>query len=152
MTSGGVLPMRKEMVTLRRMTGEAEPHEYTATLRVFSTTLSCDELIRQLGEPTKSYEVGDPVSSRTPAGPKREQNMWALDSPNDRDSMEMHLTALVDYVERNQKAFDSVRQDCEMDIFCGMFSGTEAQGGFTLDTEQIRRLADLQLEVTFDLY
>ena len=39
-----------------------------------------------------------------------------------------------------------------MDIFCGIFSGTDAQGGFTIDTEQLRRLADLQLDVTFDLY
>jgi hypothetical protein len=39
-----------------------------------------------------------------------------------------------------------------MDMFCGIFTGSNGQGGFTFEPELSRRLADLALPVVFDLY
>ena len=44
-----------------------------------------------------------------------------------------------------------IRPDCEIDIFCGLFSGG-GQGGFTLEPDLSRRLGEPTLAVGFDIY
>jgi hypothetical protein len=66
--------------------------------------------------------------------------------------LDEHIDELVVFAEIHRDALDSLRADCSIDIFCGVFSGEGAQGGFALEPSLTRRLSDLQLAVEFDLY
>ena len=56
------------------------------------------------------------------------------------------------FAETHRLALDSLRADCRIDIFCGLFSGDDAQGGFTIEPSLSQRLSDLQLAVAVDVY
>jgi hypothetical protein len=127
---------------------EAE-HRYKASLRVFSQSLNAAELVQALGEPTVSRAAGDPVRQR---GPKRGQSLWRLESKlHENTPLDQHIAALLDAIDAHREGFDAIRQYCEIDIFCGIFSGG-GQGGFTLEPDLIRRVAELGLAVGFDIY
>jgi hypothetical protein len=53
---------------------------------------------------------------------------------------------------RASDALSSLGDLCEVDIFCGVFTEEDAQGGFVLDPELSRRLAELGLAVVVDVY
>lgn len=128
---------------------EETEHRYKASLRVFSRSLSADELVKALGEPTVSRAADDPVRQR---GPKREQSLWRLESRLDENApLDQHIAALLDAIDAHRDGFDAIRQYCEIDIFCGIFSGG-GQGGFTMEPDLTRRVADLGLAVGFDIY
>jgi hypothetical protein len=42
--------------------------------------------------------------------------------------------------------------ECSVDVWCGILSGDDTQGGFKLDPGLFLRLADLGLAVWFDVY
>ena len=135
------------------MVGEQEPHEYQASLIVISETISLADLIAALGKPSDGYDRGDPVSLRNPDGPKRQRAYWGLESEGGHARpLEDQIGDLVTFAEQHQEAFVALMPSVERRIFCGVFSGNDAQGGFTLEPSLLRRLADLDLEVVFDLY
>jgi hypothetical protein len=134
------------------MSGDRESHEYKASLRVLSDTVTLAELRTRLGEPTNGYDIGDPVSTALGA-PQRQAACWLLESGLDRTRpLDEHIAALIAIVEERREAFDSLRDRCEIDIFCGVFSGKDAQGGFGLDPTLTGRLSNLGLPVEFDIY
>jgi hypothetical protein len=131
---------------------EPGPHEYTAGLRVFSERLRFVELEARLGEPTRGHDIGDPVSRRRPDSPKRRHAYWTLESSIERTRpLDEHIDELLAFAEKRRDVFASLRRDCKMDIFCGVFSGVDAQGGFSLEPSVSRRLGELQLPVVFDI-
>ncbi len=137
------------------MASQDEPkrHEYTASLRVWSTTLRLDELTDRLGPPSKGHDVGDLISSTRPDSGRRKHSMWMLESGVDRARpLDEHIEALVVAAEARTQALDAIRDKCSIDIFCGLFSGDDAQGGFTIDPKLSGRLAALSLPVGFDVY
>jgi hypothetical protein len=137
----------------RTMVGEEEPHEYTATLGVFSETLSLAELTAALGTPSSGHDRGDPVSSRNAEGPKRKNARWSRESEGQRQRrLEDQIEDLVLFMEMHQDAFQALAPVVWRDIWCGVFSGEDAQGGFNLEPDLLRRLADLHLPMIFDLY
>ena len=120
-----------------------------ASLRVVSSTLAPKAIEQAFGvDSDSSYAAGDAVSKR---GGLRTFNGFFLESglPTNRPLNE-HLEALLSRISPFEVA---LRENPELhaDIFCG-FSSTNGQGGFTLATELLDRLADLGLPVTFDLY
>jgi Domain of unknown function (DUF4279) len=132
----------------------SEPHEYSAALRVFSSTRRLADLTSVLGEPTDSHDLGDPVSSRNPSGPKRQRSYWAYEPPGPRTArpLDDQLAELVEFAEAHRTTLEHRRAECRVDMFCGIFSGVDAQGGFELGPALVRRLADLDLRITFDIY
>jgi hypothetical protein len=132
---------------------EPERHEYTAALRVYSERLKFAQLEARLGKPSTGHDIGDPVSLQRPDGPKRRDAQWSLTSSIERGHpLDEHIDELVVFAEIHRDALDSLRADCSIDIFCGVFSGEDAQGGFALEPSLTRRLSDLQLTVEFDVY
>jgi hypothetical protein len=129
------------------------PHEYAASLRITSVTLRLPDLIAVLGEPTDGYSIGDRTSLRLPESTRRRHTGWRLRStlPQERD-LEEHIAEVVTFFEEHRAGLESVRADVDVDIFCGIFSGDGAQGGFALDQDLLRRLVDLDVVVVFDLY
>jgi hypothetical protein len=132
---------------------EAPRHEYSATLRVSSQTLRLSQLTETLGEPSDGYDIGDPVSSRRPDSGRRRHSMWLLESGLDRTRpLDEQIEKLVAFVEAHRQIVDSLREQCTVDIFCGLFSGDGATGGFIISPGLSTRLADVQLPVDFDIY
>jgi hypothetical protein len=130
-------------------------HEYEASLRVVSDKLRLAELTAVLGEPTDGTDKGDPVSRSRPEGPKRPRTRWGFTSHAARTQpLDEHIEEIVAYVEAHREAFDSVRPQVRMDIFCGIFSadGSLTMGGFTLAPDLLRRLVDLGLPVRIEVY
>jgi hypothetical protein len=127
-------------------------HRYKASLRVFSRTLSSAELTGVLGEPTKSHDAGDAVTQRRPDAPKRDQALWLLESGlEDTTPLDQHIAAVLDVIDAHREGLDAIRDQCEIDIFCGIFSGG-GQGGFALEPHLSRRIAQAGLAVIFDIY
>ncbi|MFD4672381.1 DUF4279 domain-containing protein [Lentzea sp. NPDC058450] len=126
-----------------------ERHEYKASLRVFSELVLAD-LVAALGEPDHGYDIGDPVGRR-PDGPRRAVSHWSLHSRTERTRpLDEHVAELVTFVEGHRREFEELKAD--VDIFCGVFTADDAQGGFTFTADLMQRLAELGLEVGFDLY
>ena len=135
------------------MAAEKEPHEYRASLAVFSETIALADLTAALGSPSAGHDHGDPVSRRKPGATKRRGATWILESEGPRVRLlEDQIEDLVMFSEEHRGAFDALAPRPERHIFCGVFSGTNAQGGFALEPALMRRLADLDLVVVFDLY
>jgi Domain of unknown function (DUF4279) len=135
------------------MVGEKNPHEYTASLSVFSNTIPLRDLTAALGSPTTGHDRGEPASRSNPDGPKRGQASWLLESKGRRARpLEDQIEELVAFAEEHRKAFEALAPMLERRIVCGVFSGEHAQGGFILGPGLLRRLADLDLPVVFDLY
>jgi hypothetical protein len=79
--------------------------------------------------------------------------MWSRESGLDRSSpLDEHIEELVAFAETNSETIDSLRTECDIDIFCGLFSGDDAQGGFTIEPTLSARLAELRLPVSIDIY
>jgi hypothetical protein len=132
---------------------EQTGHEYTASLRVWSETLRLGELSDRLGPPTEGHDIGDLISSKRPDSGRRMQAMWMLDSGLDRTRpLDEHIEALVVAAEERAQALDAIRDECRIDIFCGLFSRNGAQGGFTVDPQLSARLAALSLPIGVDVY
>ena len=152
--ASGVIPEhwpRREMPSLRSMPEEPH-HRYKASLRVSSRTLSSAELTRELGKPTRSHDAGDPVTRRRPDAPKRDRALWLLGSGVEQTApLDQHIAAVLDFVDAHREGLDAIRDQCEIDIFCGIFSGG-GQGGFTLEPDLSRRIAQAGLAVIFDIY
>ena len=124
----------------------------TASFRVFSKSLSPDELRSILGIcPTDSYGVGDPVSRRSPSNTRKVNALFVNSTlPSDK-FLDEHLGAVVSVAESCREQLQSHGDQIEADLFC-CFSATNGQGGFVLSPALLARIAALQLEVIVDLY
>ena len=128
-------------------------HEYLATLCVNSESLRLAELKARLGEPTTGKDIGEPVTLRRPDAPLRKHTHWGLESTAKRsEPLHVHIVEILDFADAHRAELDGLRGECYICISCGVFSGEDAQGGFVLDPELNRRLADLALDVVFDVY
>jgi hypothetical protein len=137
------------------MVGETEPHTYTATIGVFSESMSLAELTTALGPPTHGHDLGQPRSRRLPDGPKKRNSGWFLEAACGDDELRGlsdQITELVIFLEAHVDQFVKLGERVTRDIWCGVYSGQDAQGGFNLEPALLRRLGDLDLPVIFDLY
>jgi hypothetical protein len=66
--------------------------------------------------------------------------------------LEDQIEELVAFAEEHRTTFEALAPALERRILCGVFSGEDAQGGFILEPALLRRLADLDLPIMFDLY
>ncbi|HXD70278.1 MAG TPA: hypothetical protein VN615_10490 [Gaiellales bacterium] len=108
-----------------------EPHEYSAALRLFSQTRPLADLKSVLGEPTTSHDLGDPVSGQMPAGPTRQHSYWGYEPAGSRTGrpLDALLADIAEFVEAHRATLE-----------------------LQLDPVLMRRLADLDLRITFDVY
>jgi hypothetical protein len=131
-------------VNARRETNEKWA---TAALRIFSETLE----VALVGlKPTRFYAKGDPVSARS--AQLCRTNAWLLKSGAAEDQgIDVHLGWLLDLVGSKVDALRTLRETCNVDLFCG-FSSTHGQGGMVLDKDLLGRLSVLGLDLNIDLY
>jgi Domain of unknown function (DUF4279) len=103
-------------------------------------------------EPTKTQIKGEPAR----VGSKRinPHSGWSLSSKDFVDSRDIrnHLDWLFDRIGQHKAQIESLREmGCELRIWCFWLSKM-GQGGPTLSVPQIKRLAELELEICLDIY
>jgi hypothetical protein len=112
------------------------------------------ELQARLGPGGGGHDIGDAISQRGADGATHQSALWRLESGVDRRRpLDEHIAALVAAIDARRRAFDSLREVCQMDIFCGVFTTADTTGhGFTLDPSLVCRLCELRLDLVFDIY
>ena len=115
--------------------------------------------IRQCGntrylEPTTTYTIGEKKTNQFGDVKTVSVNSWLLSSENVITSKDLrhHLDWLLKTVEPARQQLRKVQQlpDIKMTTNCLWWS--TGHGGPALWPEQMRRLADLNLECSFDIY
>lgn len=103
---------------------------------------------RVLGEDPASEKL---VTSRSVPGGVA--TCWVKRSGlEEKASIEEHLEALLELLEGREEALAELgRAGAEMDIFLGVFL-RDLQGGFSISASLMRRLAQLELVLDFDIY
>jgi Domain of unknown function (DUF4279) len=127
--------------------------ECSAALRVFSLMKSATELTAVLGlSPTVQHDKGDRYSPRNPDSRVFDRTTCIFETGLPMSAtIEDHLLAVVRLVESLGQQLHELASDCEIDIICSV-SSDSGQGGIVLNRDLLRRIADLRLDVTFDLY
>lgn len=125
-------------VTLRVYHESADPASVSSALRL---------------EPSKSQRVGESYERR---GVTRRYKLsgWFLCSEGRVESYDTakHLDWLLQQLQPRQQAFDTLRaQGWRIDIAC-LWDSHAGHGGPTFPPELLRRLADLGVELWFDIY
>ena len=124
--------------------------ETFATLRIFSHTLSPEEITRTLGiEPTGAR----PRDVKSKYKHRREQHYWCWSSRNQVESQDglIHICRITSLLDGKLEQLDRLRAvGCDIDICCYWVSS--GQGGPFLDVEVLRALADLKIEIWWDIY
>jgi Domain of unknown function (DUF4279) len=124
----------------------------SASLRIHSQKLSAQEIDKALSTTaTKKFEIGDPVSKTNPKV-KRSESLWLLESGVAGSmQLEEHLIALLAFAEDRKQALAAIRNQCEVDLFCGFSSGS-GQGSMVLSAGTLARIAALRIDLCVDLY
>lgn len=128
-------------------------HETFVTLRIYSDTLSPEEIstVLQL-QPSDSTTKGEVVGinkKRT-----RKHNGWFLTSDGFVASKDCrrHIDYLVDKISPFKGELKELEnKGCSIDISC-FWSSENGQGGPTLSPKQLKRLAELEIDLWFDIY
>ena len=124
--------------------------ETFASLRVFSPTLSLEAISAALGVAPSTAKPIEPASRYRP---RREMNFWSWRSDRavtSRDGLE-HIRAIVQLLDGKQHTLaELTAAGCQIDICCYYVS--PGQGGPQLDVATLRALAELGLEIWWDVY
>jgi hypothetical protein len=114
--------------------------------------MSVDEITVALEQkPDHSFARGS-VNVFNRKGRNHPRHGWCLESRLDTaEPLEDHLETLLSVLESRKSILDDLSSTCEMVFFCG-FASHQGQGSMSLSPELLKRLADLSLWVTLDLY
>lgn len=124
-----------------------------ASLRIHSEISSVEEISKALKMQPDGFNLKG--SKAVPNNPKSylyPANMWRLESDLDEsDSVEQHISRLVEFVEEREIAFIKLIKTCEVDIFCGYFPNGWT-GHLSLSAHLLKRLTIIPMEVMIKLY
>jgi len=118
-----------------------------ATLRVKSEQLNLEDISDVLGPPTSGFSKGDEYGK---AKQLRKHTQWSFVAcGEDNSPLQQHILTLLNFL--SEKEIASIRQKCDVDIFC-MLSSNNGQGSFTIDRTIYEKLLTAGLPITFDFY
>jgi len=124
--------------------------ETYATLRIFSRDIHSDEIGRILGIDATKLR---PISSDSKYRHEREHHYWGwssdslVQSTNGLD----HVGAVIELLRGKEQQLEHLRgTGCDIDLCCYWVSS--GQGGPTLDAFSLGALANLGLEIWWDVY
>lgn len=128
-------------------------HETFVTLRIYSDNISPEEISKSLKtNPSESVSKGDVYGIKTRK--IRNHNGWFLTSEGFVESKDCrrHFDFLADKITSLKPNFKELQnKGCQIDISC-FWSSENGQGGPTLSPKQLKKLAQLELEIWFDIY
>lgn len=101
---------------------------------------------------SSSHEKGELINRRNPNGPRRQENLWVLESDLDSsEPLEHHMKTMISIIENKIDSFENLIPHCKLELFCG-FSSENGQGGFVLDSGLLKRATAIPIDIVFDLY
>jgi len=122
-----------------------------ASLRVYSSTLSLVEITNTIGvESSKGYSVNEPWDKYPDR--IRKDSLWLKHSTL-ADDVELveHLLQHLNFIENRKDIFLSLRDKCEIDLFC--FLGSDnGQGGIYIPHNISKRLSELEIDLIVDIH
>jgi len=123
----------------------------SASLRIIGESLQPAQITAALGiEPTRSGLKGERVSVRNQA--VRRTSFWLKTSPLAHElPLQDHLEWLLTLFEPKLDALKAISERHGCNIFCG-FASENGQGGASLSSGLIARLAALHVPLEIDLY
>ncbi|MGA8431680.1 MAG: DUF4279 domain-containing protein [Candidatus Sulfotelmatobacter sp.] len=122
-----------------------------ASFRIFGETLQPEEIGVALGiAATRSHLKGELRDARHTAVWR--ESAWLLRSPLARGTdLAEHLKWLLEAIESKTDVIAELSKKYRIDFFCGFSSGN-GQGGFALDSDILRRIANFGIPLNLDLY
>lgn len=124
-----------------------------ATLRIYPNEIHPDEITRILGVKPSLFQIkGEKTSSLSV--PTCSVNGWFLTSKEQVKSRDVrrHIDFVIEKVlAKKEDILKLQSQEVEMDLSC-YWSSTQGQGGPTLSPKQMKALAELHIDVWFDIY
>lgn len=101
--------------------------------------------------PSHTFAKGDNIPSRP--GKTRDHSNWELHSPLPRNVtfIDSHLKALMELLERKKEIIKNLQTEYETGINCVGYY-TNSNPGFHLNKHLVQQLAELNLDIDFDLY
>jgi len=128
--------------------------EYSVALRITGESVDPEEISRLLQlKPSESHRRGDPHWGKGGRYADFPSGLWALQSPLGQDQpLVEHIQILRSKLGDREPILAELRsRGYRLDLFVGVFEigdGDEV----SLPTSELRVLADLHLDVCFDLY
>jgi len=115
-----------------------------ATVRIFSETLSREEIAERLGL--------EPEPPRKNVSPRLRQP-WVMNSRLDRyaHTLEDHIRDVLDRLADRREELVALGTEVRCDLFLG-FSGMDGQAGSVLTREVVSEAASFGLSITLDVY
>jgi hypothetical protein len=135
----------------RRILDEEEKWSQ-ASLCIYSETLTHEQIGTALGlKATRTHSKGQPRSKQVRKYLHKDW-AWILSTPTGgHPNLVEHLRWLLDAIEPRADALRALSADCKVLLMCGFSSGN-GQGGFTLDSPTLERIARLGVSLVLDLY
>jgi hypothetical protein len=141
--------------------GTAINHDYPtcertcAELRIYPDGISVEDVSTALRlTPTRACNAGDAISGRSGRERKAPRSMWYLSSEDNVESMDLrvHLDWILDRLESKGEYLEKLSYCGTTKIYltCIWWSAS-GHGGPTLWPEQMRRIANLGLELGFEI-
>ena len=129
-------PIDRSCVGLRIIGDDLDPEKITQVL-------SC--------KPSTSYKKGDTIKSKYKDRVAK-IGRWNLDSElPDESDLEDKIWDILKKVSLDQKAWTTLTESYQVDLFCGVFLETENRG-FGLSVDIMKALSRLGIEIGFDIY
>lgn len=126
-----------------------------ATLRIYSDSISADEMTKRLGiQPTDTQKVGDLFYKNKPNSIKIKINGWFLSSEGKVKSKDSrnHINWIFEQFKYNFRALKYLQnKNCRMDISCYWLSKS-GNGGPTISPDQAHYLSKANIDLWYDFY
>jgi Domain of unknown function (DUF4279) len=103
-------------------------------------------------QPSRSIEKGQPVSQRNPKSRRSDESRWILDSElPETAALDEHIAALLDIIDDRSALLVDNAGVSDIEIRCAL-SSESSQGGFVLNADLSRRLAENRVDLVVSLY
>ncbi|MEP6901672.1 MAG: DUF4279 domain-containing protein [Actinomycetota bacterium] len=124
-----------------------------ASLRLHSGVTSTDEISVALKMKPDVFKVkGSRAVPENIESYVYPAHLWLLESDLDEmESLDQHISRLIDFVESRAAAFKELIKTCEVDIFCGYFPDGWT-GHFALLPDLLKRLTIIPIKIMVELY
>jgi hypothetical protein len=127
-----------------------DPFLVEVWLRLTTRAVPLSEIVEALGDGTHSHQMGDPVPPGNDPRFRWPHTMWVL-ARQGEDPLAEYVADVLSFAEAHSTALQDLRPRCDrLDIFCQVFAG-DAHGRWELSQDLMRRAADADLALTFDL-
>lgn len=127
-----------------------------AELRLYPDSMRVEEVSRLLGNiaPTTAYNAGDVIQNSEGRSRTVGRSYWTLSSEGVVHSLDVreHLDWLIDKLMTASGLIQLQTEHSVLMTVCCVWCSRSGHGGPTLWPRQMRELAKLNLELTFDCY